>query len=415
MAATHQPIGGEFSHSDSWQSLVRDQRYRLFAAGNRRAAIAEYLPAPMPAAKGGEALAAARSFDARYGLAADGANGLVLLTQVCRVAEAMPQNGARGEAGAKRQVWRWEATRLVRPIAHLKTYLDEQTGSFVFFLTRSAEPREARAAGRRERIVDSAVRIGRSLGMDEENLEALRVAGVVHGMGKLAPPQEAGEKFFVTAEEARESGRQCQSPDCESPARVRLLDEAYCGNHFIAACYERLDWCAERLGQRNAVETETGEMQSFLRACIEQAAALTRNPFHQEALERARLLDILYTAGDLLRRMRRSPRREEAIQVRLSCDTPGRPWEERVSTKLISRHGAMLECEHLVKADDWLTVERLDTGRKARARMAWRGPMRGRHFSVAVEFVDEQNFWELSWGDRAAGSANSAAARAAGR
>ncbi len=412
MAGAPQPVDGSFSNPDSWQSLVRDQRYRLFAAGNRRAAIAECLPAHAPGARGEIARLGAQSFDARYGLAADVAKRMVLLTQVCRVAETETRKGAREQAGAERRVWRWEASRQVRPIAHLKSYIDEQSGSLVFFLTRSTAPREAHAPGRRERIVDSAMRIGRSLGMDKENLEALRLAGVVHEMGKLAAPLAGGEKFFVSAEEAGDTGRRCQFPGCENTGLVRLLDDAYCRDHFIATCYERLDGCADQLGRRTAAERETGEMQMFLRACIERASALTRDPFHQEALERARLLDIQCTASDLLRHMRRSPRRPESIQIRLSCDTPGRPWAEELRTKLISRHGAMLECEHLVRPEDWLSVERLDTGRRAHARMAWRGPMSGRHFAVAVEFVDAENFWEMNWGERAPGSANSAAAGA---
>ena len=410
MAAPDQPLGAAFSHSESWQSLISDQRYRLFAAGNRRAAIAECLPVPLPAGRGERALAAARSFDERYGLAAGDPRRLVLLTQVCRVADAAARSSGPVAAGTATTAWRWEATRQVRPFAHLKSYIDEQIGSLVFFLTRSTEGRESRATGRRERLVDSAVRIGRSLGMDEENLEALRVAGVVHEMSKLAPPRSAGEKYFAGAAGAREEPVRCQFSGCENTGKVALLNETFCGDHFIATCYQRLDRCAERLAQRGAAEAEVGEMQMFLRACIDQAARLTRNPFHQEALERARLLDILYTAGDLLRHLRRSPRRPVSIEVRLKCETPGRPWEEELRTQLISRHGAMLECEHLVRPEDWLTLERLDTGRKARARMAWRGAMKGRLFPVAVEFVDVENFWEMSWGDRPSGSAHAAGA-----
>ena len=409
MAAAHQPVDGSVFDSNSWQNLVRDQRYRLFAAGERRAAIAESLP---PQGRGGTAAVRreiAGGFDAKYGLAADGAKRMMLLTQVCRVAETAPRNGRKGSEAASRRAWRWEVTRQVRPIAQLKTYIEEGTGSLVFFLTRSTEAKEPYQDARRERVVDSAMRIGRSLGMDEENLEALRIAGVVHEMAKLAPPQEAGEKFFVTAQESMESARLCEAPGCENPGRVKLLEQAYCGEHFIETCYKRLDQCAERLGMRPQMQGESEQIRAFLCACVERATELTRNPFHQEALERARLLDILYTAGDMIRHMRRSPRRPECIPVRLLCETPGRPWEEELRTKQISRHGAMLECVHLVRPEDWLCVQRLDTGRKARVRMAWRGPVTGRAFPVAVEFVDAENFWERSWAEDGPGSKATAA------
>jgi len=394
MAAAQQPTHGNFSDSNSWQSLVRDQRYRLFAAGERRAAIAECISGH---ARGRNVAGPAASFDSKYGLAADGAKRMMLLTQVCRVAEAAQGNGKHANGAVGQRAWRWEATRQLRPIAQLKSYIEEQAGTLVFFLTRSTEPKELYLTGQRERIVDSAMRIGKSLGLDEENLEALRVAGVVHEMSKLAPPREAGEKFFVSAQEAIDSGRPCAMADCGKTGTVRLLEQAYCGEHFISTCYQRLDKCAEGLGKRPQIAGETEQMRAFLCACVERATELTRNPFHQDALERARLLDILYTAGDLIRHMRRSPRRQEAIAVRLLCETPGRGWEEELRTKLISRHGAMLECHHLVKPEDWLSVERMDTGRRARARMAWRGPMTGQAFPVALEFTDADNFWEQSW------------------
>src|SRR5262249_28878870 len=153
-------------------------------------------------------------------------------------------------------------------------------------------------------------------------------------------------------------------------------------------CYERLDDCREKLGQRRPTEQTSEEMRVFLRECVEQASDLTRNPFSQDALERARLLDILHTASDLSRRVRRSARCEQAFAIRVQCETPGRPWKEDLRTMQVSQHGAMLECEHLVRPEDWLLVERLDTGKRTRARMAWRGPAKAGHFTLGLELVD---------------------------
>ena len=87
--------------------------------------------------------------------------------------------------------------------------------------------------------------------------------------------------------------------------------------------------------------------------------------------------------------------------MRLLCETPGRPWQEESQTFLISRFGAMLECKNLVRPDDWLFVERLDTGSRARARMAWRSPGKAGSFCVGLEFLDAENFWGLNWTDPA--------------
>jgi len=52
-----------------------------------------------------------------------------------------------------------------------------------------------------------------------------------------------------------------------------------------------------------------------------------------------------------------------------------------------------------VRPEDWLFVERLDTGTRARARMAWRGPAKAGHFAIGLEFLDSENFWGLNWKD----------------
>jgi len=412
MAAATQPLESDHSDQQSWQTLVGDQRYRLFAAGNYRAAIAESWQAHSRLVNLENLPPGPRSFDARYGLRPEAHKRMVLLTEVSRVPGESPRNAAVRVGAAQGRQWRWEATHRVQPISQLKSYIDEQSGSCVFFLTRSTQSIGGPATKTRERLVDSAVRIGRSLGLDAKNLEALRVAGMVHELGKISPGHAAGQKIYVTADEDRDDGERCRHAECANPATARLLAEPFCTAHFITTSYERLDWCADRLSNRPGSEEESETLWSFLHACIEQAERLTRNPFHQESLERARLLDILYTATELSRHMRRSPRRPEAIPVRLLCETPGRPWEENLRTKLISQHGAMLECEHIVRPEDWLFVERVDTGSRARARVAWRGSAAGGRLPVALEFVDVDNFWGLSWTGRAPGSPGPAAKRA---
>ena len=400
MAAATQPLDSNYSDSESWQTLVADQRYRLFAAGNRRAAIAESLPQHSLEANQKEIARGPRGFDARFGLMHDATKRLVLVTEVSRVPTGLARNSACLDATAEGHQWRWEASHSLQPISELKSYIDEHSGCNVFFLTRSKHPAGTPGQGTRERLVDSAVRIGRSLGLDTKNLEALRVAGIVHELGKISPPSANGEKCYFTADDERDGGETCRVAECGNAATTRLLADAYCTQHFISTCYERLDGCADRLSRRPATEEESEKLWAFLRGCIEQAQVLTRDPFHQESLERARLLDIQHTASELSRHMRRSARLVEAIPVRLLCETPGRPWQESLSTKLISQHGAMIECEHMVRPEDWLFVERVDTGSRTRARMAWRGSAAAGHFAVALEFMDAENFWELRWDGR---------------
>lgn len=415
MAANSLPQDPQPSSGGTWQTLVSDQRYRLFAAGSKRAAIAECLPAHFAVRKATNTGGPGNSFDARYGLqpagpvdaagpSADSAKDdenerLVLLTQVSRSFEPTPFRLPCGNGGRPRHPWRWKASHSVQPVSELQSYIDEQSGDLVFFLTRAKGAKRANGMQHRERLEDSAVRIGKCLGLDDDNLEALRVASLVHEISKGTSPITALGKIAPDAEAENGAGEACKAADCHLAGAVVLRSEQYCREHFIQACYERLDAYREALIQRRPSEERSHEMREFLRECLEQAADMTRNPFSQDALERARLLDILHTAADLSRRMRRSVRCAKAFDVRVRCATPGRRWEEQIRTLQVSQHGARLECTHLVRPGDWLQVERMDTGVRTRARMAWRGPAKGGHFTLGLEFLDFENFWTLSWTD----------------
>jgi len=398
MSAARQPVDPEFAGTENWQSLVGDQGYRLFAAGNGSAVIVEGLPqSPAPGPRKLSAQAATR-FDAQFGLdeAAAPCHGrFVLLTEVSRAKAAPRRNG--GPVPAARHASPWSAVRTIQPLASLSSIVSRRSASQVFFLVRRARPHFGGYPAQTPRLDVSAVQIGRSLGLGHTDLEALRVAGLVCEMGnhKFADGSSGvSEDGWVDTP----VGQACQIPDCSSAPVVVLDMKHYCRDHFIVRCYQQLDDCAEQVTRRPMCDQESEALRSFLRACIERATQLTRAPFLQDSLERARLLDIRYTATDLLRKMRRSPRVAEARPVLLRCETPGRPWEERLQTQLISRFGAMFECEHFIRSEDWLCVQRLDTGTLARARMAWRAPAKAGHFSVALEFVDADNFWDLNWG-----------------
>jgi len=40
---------------------------------------------------------------------------------------------------------------------------------------------------------------------------------------------------------------------------------------------------------------------------------------------------------------------------------------------------------------------RTDTGRRAKARVAWRRRKLGRRQEIGIEFLDCENFWDLFW------------------
>jgi len=78
----------------------------------------------------------------------------------------------------------------VRSLLSLKAHTDEleRAESVLFALARTIEGKDPCTEGHCERLADYSVQLGERIGMAEDQLIALRRAGVVHDIGKVAVP-----------------------------------------------------------------------------------------------------------------------------------------------------------------------------------------------------------------------------------
>lgn len=85
---------------------------------------------------------------------------------------------------------RVELVARVRALLNLKAFTDEleRVEEVLLLLARCVESRDPYTAGHCERLSQYAVAIGRHLGLEEPQLRALRTAGIVHDLGKIAMP-----------------------------------------------------------------------------------------------------------------------------------------------------------------------------------------------------------------------------------
>jgi hypothetical protein len=114
-------------------------------------------------------------------------------------------------------------------------------------------------------------------------------------------------------------------------------------------------------------------------------------------LERAKLVDIIRSANELGRQLRRSTRKAASIAVHLCCDRLGDAWEEDTETVLLSRYGASVKCRRPADPRAPFQIVRLDTGQKAKARVVWQRPAASEGSRIGFEFVDCDNFWGFDW------------------
>jgi hypothetical protein len=191
----------------------------------------------------------------------------------------------------------------------------------------------------------------------------------------------------------------CSEAGCTETSIVSLEDRAICRAHYLAYCYRRLEEISEIVSVKHYEMTqEQAEVTSrFLQTCMRSAADIASSQQSPSNLEKAQVYDVLLWASELHGRLRRSPRRSIKFPVLLRSEIPGRIWEVRTETQVVSRHGMRFTCDVDVRAKDTITCIRLDTGRRAEAIVAWVNRTESGLTEAGIEILREENFWGVAW------------------
>jgi hypothetical protein len=189
----------------------------------------------------------------------------------------------------------------------------------------------------------------------------------------------------------------CSALGCSRVPIASLEAHPLCRKHFIDSCEVELEAYQRRLKENRLGDVSPEMAKRFVHQCLQQADNIERSARDLDDLDRERLLNLILLASELGCHVRRSPRTVTSIAIQVRSETSGQRWEEQTETRLISRYGALVKCQHYLEIGESLCVVRLDNGRKAVARVAWLIRNQDGQPEVGIEFPDCDNFWELDW------------------
>ena len=176
---------------ENWKAFLENQRYDVFTADSRDSAcrLCQQLQPDLVLLH--DHLPQVRGTELCRRLKQDPLNQLTPVVLISSAATPMEMEQIR-EAGAA-DFWGMpssfgEGLGRIQSLLQLKRYIDEQGRSVLLSLARSIEAKHCLADGHSDRLAEYAVRLGESLGLSEEDLEELRLASLLHDIGKVAVP-----------------------------------------------------------------------------------------------------------------------------------------------------------------------------------------------------------------------------------
>ena len=178
---------------DSWKSFLQSHNYEVFTAEDGESALRECLRLQPDLVLLHDSLPEIDSFDLCRRMKGNLLNEQIPIVLIKPSSD--PADVARGRKAGAAEFWGTstslgEAISRVESLLRLKGYIDEQARSVVLSLARSIEAKHSVMNGHSDRLIKYAVQLGITLDLPEDDLQELRIACLLHDIGKVAVPDE---------------------------------------------------------------------------------------------------------------------------------------------------------------------------------------------------------------------------------
>ncbi len=107
-----------------------------------------------------------------------------------RISGALKRRAQDITARARSETMKGEISRQTEELVQFSTRLKKAMDGIIHAMALAIESRDPYTAGHQQRVGELATAIAAKMGLGNEQLEALRMAGIVHDLGKISVPAE---------------------------------------------------------------------------------------------------------------------------------------------------------------------------------------------------------------------------------
>jgi putative two-component system response regulator len=179
------------SDRTTWKSFLENQNYEVITAADGPAALRQCLLLQPDLVLLHDAPPELDGFELCRRFKESPFNELIPIVLIRDSSE--PADISRGREAGAAEVWRTcasleEGLCRMQELLRLNNYINEQAKSVVLSLARSMEAKNSLSEGHSERMVEYAVQLAESIGMQQQELQEMEMACRLHDIGKVAIP-----------------------------------------------------------------------------------------------------------------------------------------------------------------------------------------------------------------------------------